>query len=145
MRDKEVAKQVDLEQHAEQDWKFAHNIWPRVKEKIPYFTETPSVSYVPTVDGAWHELAVSGAPAGCIVIAVLSVYWQGDADADWFYFYTRKKGSTAAYEGVAIGAGRHGSMIFQLVDTDNKYEYKSVVVSAASYLITQVGYMVFPK
>jgi hypothetical protein len=134
-----------LDNHIKADWKGVHNIWPNVRPKIPYFTETPSISYAPTSDTAWHEVTIAGAPTNAVVIAVLSVFWQGDADADYFLFYTRKKGSSATYEGVAIGAGRHGSMIFQLVDVDNKYEYKSTVVSAASYLITQVGYMVFPR
>jgi hypothetical protein len=90
-------------------------------------------------------VTVSGAPSSSVVIAVLSVYWGGDVDADWFLFYTRKKGSSATYEGIASGTGRHGSMVFQLIDADNKYEYKSTVVSAAFYTITQIGYMVFPK
>jgi hypothetical protein len=145
MKDKELAKQTDLDAHVEQPWNYAHGIWAKVKAKIPYFVETPSVYYTPTVDGTWHEVSVSGAPSNSVIIAVFSVYWQGDADADSFYFYTRKKGSSAAYEGIAAGAGRHGSMIFQVIDADNKYEYKSTVVSAAVYTITQVGYLVIPK
>jgi hypothetical protein len=145
MKESEVAKQSDLSAHIKSAWNIAHSIWPNIRPKIPYFTETASVSYTPTSDSAWHDVTVAGAPTNAVVIAVLSVYWQGDADVDYFSFYTRKNGSSATYEGVAGGAGRHGSMIFQVLDTDNKYEYYSMVVSAASYTVTQVGYLVIPK
>jgi hypothetical protein len=144
MIDKELAKQTELDAHIEQPPNYAHGIWAMVRAKIPYFVETPSVSYGTTNDSLWHEVTVAGAPTNAVVIAVLSVYWQGDADADYFLFYTRKKGSAASYEGIAAGAGRHGSMILQVVDANNKYEYKTTVVSGG-ITVTQVGYRVYPK
>lgn len=137
-KETEVAKQADVLNHIRSDWMSVHGIWPGVRPQIPSWTRSLATIAI-TANSAWHEVTVV---AGATLV-LLSVNWTGDADEDTMLFYTRKLGSSETYEGIARGENCHGSMIWQELDEDGKFEYYCTLMSG-SIVVKRWGYLIVP-
>jgi hypothetical protein len=135
----EVAKKTELDFHVAQDWKVAHDIWKNAKtyidDNIPTWVEDVAVQSL-TLDAGWHDLLINANAH----IALFAVQWSGGTATDFARFYTRKKGSAAAYEGIYDGGSYEGGgMIWQLCDSSGYIQY-SGAVAAGNLEVKLIGY-----
>ncbi len=142
MKQAATTKENAFKNHLAQDWKIVHNIWSNVKNAVldfQYDLQTLSI----TIDANWHEKTV----ASNAVLVILGLTWQTDTLNYTMYFYTRKKGPSAAWEDPAWARNgnnsgdkaRYGTTIIQPLSTDGKYEYKTQKESG-TLTVKRIGY-----
>jgi len=139
----DIVKRTEFENHLREDFRKAHDIWPNLKYGIPTFTESISeLSH--TGDANWYDVTVSGASTGADkkIMVLLTVYEALGTGS--YYFYTRKNGSSANFEGAFKAKDDATATIFQLCDSNATYEYKTNTAKSSSFFITQLGYFTFP-
>lgn len=142
MKESGFAKQDDLNFHKKEDWHSVHGLWPQIKDyldrNIPRYHQlaTPvSLAGSMTGDGAWHDLDLtSNTSSTCFKVKLLCRLSES-GNSRWVMLYTRKKGSSANYEGgfaLELEDSVPGSVkiknfvgeIDQGVDTGQVLEYK---------------------
>jgi hypothetical protein len=152
MKDKELAKQTELDGHLEQPWNYAHKIWENIKTKLPYW-KRDVVNFTPAGGYAWQTVTVTNAPANATVILFLTIHVEQNADDDWIVFRVRKNGSSD-WEGEAGGVCRgpaaggypdFAGMLQVELDADKKYQYYCDWSGLTTRTVRHIGMMVFPR
>jgi len=134
MRDKEVAKQTELNAHLDQPWNYAHNIWPNIKANVFSWTSQQSACSL-TSDSTWRDLQIAAGAK----IAVLGFSFVGSG-SDYFYVHWRKKGSGSACESHMGGVYHAGGIAIVECDANGYVQYNSTIF-AGTLTVWKIGYL----
>jgi len=133
MGDKDFAKDNDFQHHLNDDWHIVHGLWVQIRgyldrNLLRLNWKTTPQSLTLTNDSAWHELDLTAYTSSKTVAVIISI-GQLSSGGRWFTLRTRKKGSSADYEGIfSYNIDNHtienfGGQILQAVDGGQVLEY----------------------